>query len=103
MSGYDGTEMDDQAQGAPGFAIVHDAPGVGYRITELWAWLAIDDDDDEGVMGASLAGVMFPLVGADEARIESLRPYAETTAVALGRRIVLARFTARVDVEVIEP
>lgn len=103
MTGYDGTEMDDDAEGAPGFAVVHDPGGLGYRITELWAWLAVHEDGDEGVSAASLGGVMMPLLGADRARVESLRPYAEMSARATGKRVVLARFDVRTDVEVIEP
>ncbi len=82
---------------------LHDPGGNGFRIETVWAFLAIHDDDDEGVMGASINGTLMPLIAADEQRIEILRPYAEAAAKLSGKTIMLAKFERRVDVETITP
>lgn len=46
-------------------------------------------------------GVWLPLVGADEERVKSLRPVAERIARTTEKRVVLARFKEREDLEVI--
>lgn len=82
---------------------VHDPGGLGFRITELWAWVAVHDDGDEGVLGVGMGGWMMPLVAADRERVESLRPYAENAAQLSGKRAILARFTLRIDEEIVDP
>lgn len=52
---------------------------TGQKIEKLYAWVATEADGGEGVCGAPIPGLggMVPLIGADRARIESFRPYAE--------------------------
>jgi hypothetical protein len=77
---------------------------VGFRIRSLWAWVTIDDDDDESIPGARLpTGDWLPLIGADEERLRSLRPRVEAIARQLGRPISLVRFTERELIEVLDP
>lgn len=81
------------------------APGLGYVIQEMWAWLSIHEDGDEGVIGyynPDMGGWM-PLVGADRERIESFRAYANQAATLSGKPVVLARFSVRTDVEQFDP
>ena len=66
--------------------------GVGFRITRLWAYLAVHDDDDEGVIGMQTPDGWVPLVAADRARLASLRPYAEHVAASAGLVVRLVRF-----------
>jgi hypothetical protein len=78
------------------------------RIMELWAWVSVDPKDgSEGVIGASMKieGVeMFvPLVGADRARIESYRVYAEAIGAKSKKRIRLIRYSNRTVRETLEP
>lgn len=74
------------------------------RIDEMFAFVVVDDDGTEGIPAATLpSGMMFPLVGADMDRVESLRPAAETMAASLGKRVEVVRFTTREHVEWIEP
>lgn len=82
---------------------VHDPGGLGFRIGELFAFVSIHDDGDEGVCAATIGGVMMPLIAADRARLEELRPYAVLAARASGRPVALVRFDQRTDVEIIEP
>jgi hypothetical protein len=75
----------------------------GFRIQSLTAYVAVDPaDDSEGVVGHLLAdGTTMPLIGADEKRLEDLRPYAEHVAQMTGQTIKLVRFSVREDLEVI--
>lgn len=78
------------------------ADRAGFKITELFAFIATDEDGTEGVCSMhSPAFGNLPMVGADPARIESLRPHAEKTAEITRVPIVLARFRSREDEEII--
>jgi len=77
--------------------------GVGFVIRDLYAFLAVHADGDEGVVGMPVGGSMLPLVAADRERLEALRPYARAAARASGLSIRLVRFTAREEIEVIDP
>lgn len=81
--------------------MLHDPGGLGFRIETLWAYLAVHDDGDEGVIAASIGGVMMPLVAADEARLRDLRPYAEQVVALTGKAVRLVRFDHRVVEEVL--
>lgn len=77
--------------------------GVGFHIQELWAWISVHDDGDEGLIGSLHGGTWLPLIGADRERIESLRSWAVLAAAASGKPVVLARFSVRTDIETIQP
>ena len=59
--------------------------------------------DDEGVVGMNTEFGWMPLVGADLARVESLKPIVRGLARGLGKPIKLLYFENRKDVEVITP
>ena len=68
------------------------------RIEEMFAFVAEDSGpDDEGIVGMNTGAGWMPLVGADMARVESLRPIARTIAAETEVRIKLLRFTQRED------
>ncbi|GAH58867.1 unnamed protein product [marine sediment metagenome] len=68
------------------------------RIEEMYAFVAEDSGpDDEGIVGMSIGAVMLPLVGADMARVESLRPIARSIGEQTGKKIKLLHFTQRED------
>jgi hypothetical protein len=73
------------------------------KIDSLYAWIATGPNGDEFVVGAAIPelGGMVPLVGANRARIESLRSYAELTRKTCGYPVRLVRFLARADLEVL--
>lgn len=76
----------------------------GFRLTAVWAWVAVDpEDDQEGICGFRTPTGWLPMIGADEARIRQLRPIAEQLARASERPIQLVKFTTRENLEVIEP
>jgi len=81
-----------------------DGHGPGGRIDEIWAWIAIHPDGDEGIVAHGLVRadgteVYAPLVGADQERIESYRGLAMEISERVGVPVRLVRFTARVVVE----
>jgi hypothetical protein len=66
---------------------------VRFRITTLWAFVAIDQaDDEEGICAQLIGDTWMPMIGADEKRLEQLRPVAEKMAKIAGTRIQLIRF-----------
>lgn len=70
------------------------------RIEEMFAFISEDQGpEDEGLVGMSLGQWIYPLVGADMARVESLRPHAKKIAQMTGKKIRLIRFTSREDME----
>lgn len=76
------------------------------KITEMFLFIAEDQGpEDEGVAAFfdRLSGVMLPLVGADMARVASLRSVAQMIARETGKQIKLVRFSLRENLEVIEP
>jgi len=74
------------------------------KINIIYAFISIDEGpEDEGIIGAKFGDAWMPLVGADMKRVDSLRPLAKEIARVTGKRIVLAKFTVREDVENIAP
>lgn len=70
------------------------------KIEVIYAFISIDEGpEDEGIVAARMGDAWMPLVGADEDRIESLKPLAIDIAQVTGKRIVLARFSNREDLE----
>lgn len=72
------------------------------RIEEMYAFVAEDSGpDDEGIIGMNTAMGWMPLVGADMKRVESLRPIARGLGRQIGKKVTLAHFTNREDLEVL--
>lgn len=68
------------------------------RIEEMYAFVAEDSGpDDEGVVSMNTVAGWMPLVGADMARVESLRPIARSIGEQTGKKIKLLHFTQRED------
>lgn len=76
---------------------------AGFRISSLWAWTMIGDDDEEGLPTMIDDGVPMPMIASDRVRLDALRPLAAELARASGRPIRLRRFDFAEDVEAIEP
>lgn len=81
------------------------------KIEKLYAYIAHEkkDPDDEGVTAFLMPAMGFkgeqwmPMVGADEARMKSLKQKAQEIANTTGQKIALAEFSVRTDLETIEP
>jgi hypothetical protein len=78
--------------------VVTKPPNFLPRIESIWAYLCIDDGG-EGVIG--WRGI--PLIAADKARLDSLRPVAVSSARMFHCPVRLAQFTTREDIETITP
>lgn len=74
-----------------------------FRITTIHAFTAIGEDGDEGIPAILLDGTWMPMVCADQARLESMRPHAEAVAKSTGKAVKLVRFSVRSDIETIAP
>jgi hypothetical protein len=76
--------------------------GVGFRIDDIYAFLAVDrTDGDEGIMGFGNPAV--PMIAADLTRLQQLRPLAEQLAKAGDLRVKLVRFTTRTEIDEFGP
>ena len=71
---------------------------AGFRITDLWVFVGIDDDGDEGVMalGSALGGAL-PLIAADEKRRLELEPIAKDIANLKGGTYECRHFVRATD------
>lgn len=74
-------------------------------IEEIYAFISYDKDcNDEGVCAFHGSyGVWIPLVGADMARVESLKPIAKQIAAMTGKSIKICKFSTREVIDTIEP
>lgn len=73
------------------------------KITVLYAYIATDDKNEEGLCAFKSNVGWIPMVGADLARLEVLRPFAETVAKESNKRVELRRFVGQEIVEIIHP
>lgn len=71
-------------------------------IDRLFAFISVSEEG-EGIIGFHSPMGWMPMIGADEERIEQLRPIAQRVANSGGKRVVLAQFEQRTDLEIIEP
>lgn len=77
---------------------------TAFKITTLKAFIATEDDGTEGIVGMTMGeGFFMPFVCADDKRAEWLKPYAMQIASELGKKIQLAKFSIREDIEEICP
>lgn len=80
-----------------------------FKITKIWAFLAIEKDG-EGKKAEGVTAFMdpstrqwFPLVAADQRRLETLMPVAIQIAKETGRVVKLVEFSTRKEIETILP
>ncbi len=81
------------------------------KIEEIYAYIAHEkgDPDDEGVCAFKVPAMGFekeqwiPMVGADEARMTSLKKRAQEIANITGQKITLVKFSVRTELETIIP
>ena len=67
-----------------------------FVITELWAYVSVGPDGDEGVMACSMPingrEMMLPMVGADKTRLDKLKPYADMVSQQTDTPYVVKHF-----------
>lgn len=72
---------------------------MGHLISELYAFVCTEADGGEGVAAAYIGDAWMPLVAADQARVESLRPIAANISKISGVPIRLVKFSQRENLE----
>jgi hypothetical protein len=72
------------------------------HIDDVWLFLSIDEDGDEGVCAFHAGDVWMPMIATDLKRVESFKPLAQRMVAEGGMPIRLVKFTQRVDVETYE-
>lgn len=78
--------------------------GQGQRIEKLYAWVGEEPDGSEGVLGWNFPDIgWMPLVGADKARVESYRQFAEISQGIFGRPVRLKMFAGGQVIDEIKP
>lgn len=75
------------------------------KIEEIWAYVYVEANGDEGVPAFlwEERNTWLPMIGADRARVESLRPYAQNIANSTGQTLRLVRFSFGQVMEEIAP
>ena len=74
------------------------------RIDEMFAFIQLDPlDNTEGVIAYLSEQGWMPMVGADMARVEYLRPLAQNVADDTGRPVQLVKFSTREELELLRP
>lgn len=76
---------------------------MAFRIEEVWAFAAVGEDGEEGIIGEATYLGWVPFVAADRERLEQLKPRAQAIATKLGCTVRLIRLHQRTDVEEILP
>jgi hypothetical protein len=72
-------------------------------IEEMYAFISYDkDDNDEGICAMNTRGMWIPMVGADMARVESLKPVAQQIVSMTGKKIKICKFSTREVLEIIK-
>lgn len=66
-----------------------------FRIEQVWAFLATDDDGTEGIVSILRGSHWMPLIAADERRLTDLTPLVEKIVNQTGQRIELVKFRWR--------
>lgn len=70
-----------------------------YKITELFCYVVTGDDGDEGVPAFAYQGVAMPMMGADLARMRSLRQIADQIEVDTTKQVRLYKFTTKEEID----
>lgn len=84
-------------------AIIHD-PCNKETIDNLYAFISVDENGNEGILGASLPpGQVLPLVFSDMSLSDKMRDIAKGIAVHTDKTIKLVKFSNKEYVEDITP
>lgn len=72
---------------------------MSFKIKDLWAYISIAEDGEEGICAVMLEDKWMPMVMANQERIKSMRTIAEKMAKESGKTIKFVRFSTRTDLE----
>ena len=74
---------------------------MGFKIESLTAFIAIDKDGDEGLIGIPAPGsgaFCMPAVAADEERVKAIYPIVKDFMDRMGKEFRVIRLETRTDV-----
>lgn len=71
---------------------------MAFTMEIITAFVAVDTDGEEGVMGMKMGDSWMPLIGADPVRIKALYPIALDLCNREGKEMRVLQFSNRVDV-----
>lgn len=74
---------------------------AGFRVTEMWAWCAVDENGIEGAVAVPSPIGALPLIASDPVRAEQYRQFAMEVSLVRGVPVVLKHFTNMKIVETI--
>lgn len=72
------------------------------RINQVFVFVIVDEDGTEGVPAVIENGTLMPLMGADMARVDSLKELVMRDPMFRGRRITIKRFSHREQIGTID-
>lgn len=72
------------------------------KITELYAFIGNEPDDDEGLVATNMFGPLMPLIASDDSRLTVLKSVAKSIADETGRSIKVVRFKIDKIVDLIQ-
>lgn len=75
------------------------APPNSIKIEEIYAFVSVDKDNHEGVIAINTAHGPMPMIAADKARLEYLRPHAVEVARKTKMKVRLLKFSTREEIE----
>lgn len=74
---------------------------MSFKIKTISAFIAEDENGEEGIVAHKIGDSWCPLVMADEKRIQSVRPIAKKLSSESKKRVKLVRFSVREDLEIL--
>jgi hypothetical protein len=96
--------LSDNFRELPDGSLLDVTPNYLLRIDQVWVFVSVDDDGNEGVCAAPMLGMgVVPLIAADEARLASLLPVAQRIATMSGKTVKLVKLSTREELQVIQP
>jgi len=70
------------------------------KIDQIYAFVSVDpEDQNEGIIAMNMNGTAMPLIAADKARLKSMRPIAQETAIRSKTRVMCLKFSSRTELE----
>lgn len=74
------------------------------KIEYIWVYIAEDaGPDDEGIPAFRFEDTMYPLLAADQDRLDSIGKMAQDICNKTGKTLRLVRFSQRQDLETLRP
>lgn len=62
------------------------------KITEMFAFVMIDSEGDEGIIGENVGGQWFPFIGTDPSNMEKMIERADFISLSIGKPYKILKF-----------